>query len=194
MMKKTTTVRTTVIVLILVMMVVGYYAYLSNKSRENRQEATLSVVQSALSRDLNKNYPPTPKEAVKYYNELLKCLYNEENNEEERLALGRKMRELYDTELQNFNEEETSLLRLEAEVTDFKKKQRRIAGINLAASTDVEFFEEDGYEFARLRCGYNMTQEGKSYLSEVMYLLRKDENRRWKIYGWENVENLENDG
>ncbi len=190
-MKKATT-RTTIIVIVLVLAVVGYYAYLSNKSRENRQEASMSVVQSTLSRDLSKTYPPTPKEVIKYYNELLKCLYNEQSSDEEILALGMKARELYDAELLAFNEEESSQLRLKAEVHDFREKQRRIVGVNLAASTSVDFFEEDGYEFARIMCSYNIMQDGKSCPSELVYLLRKDDNKQWKIYGWENVENLEN--
>lgn len=190
-MKKATT-RTTIIVILLVLAVVGYYAYLSNKSRENREEVSMSVVQSTLSRNLSKNYPPTPKEVIKYYNELIRCLYNEESTDEEIMALGLKARELYDAELLAYNEEESSQLRLKAEVLDFREKQRRITSINLAASTSVDFFEEDGYEFARIMCGYNILQDGKNYPSELMYLLRKDDNKQWKIYGWENVENLEN--
>lgn len=190
-MKKTTT-RTTIIVIVLVLAVVGYYAYLSNKSRASRQEATMSVVQSTLSRDLSKNYPPTPKEVIKYYNELLRCLYNEESTETEIAALGLKARELYDAELLDYNEEEISQMRLKAEVADFREKQRRIASISLASSTNVEFFEEDGFEFARISCGYNILQEGKNYPSELVYLLRKDDNKKWKIYGWENVESLNN--
>ena len=190
-MKKTTT-RTTIIVILLVLAVVGYYAYLSNKIRESRQEAAMSVVQSTLSRDLSKNYPPTPKEVIKYYNELLRCLYNEESTDQEILALGLKARELYDAELLAFNEEESSQLRLKAEVHDFKEKQRRITGINLASSTNVDFFEEDGFEFARISCGYNILQEGKNQSTQLVYLLRKDDNKKWKIYGWENAENLEN--
>ena len=190
-MKKTTT-RTTIIVIVLVLVVVGYYAYLSNKSRESRQDAAMSVVQSTLSRYLSKNYPPTPKEVIKYYNELLRCLYNEESTDQEIAALGLKARELYDAELLAFNEEESSQLRLKAEVHDFKEKQRRIAGTNLASSTNVEFFEEDGFEFARISCGYNILQEGKNRSVQLVYLLRKDDSKKWKIYGWENAENLEN--
>ena len=190
-MKKATT-RTTIIVIMLVLAVVGYYAYLSNKSRESREEASMSVVQSTLSRDLSKNYPPTPKEVIKYYNELLRCLYNEESTDEEIEALGLKARELYDAELLAINDEESAQQRLKAEVYDFRQKKRRITSFNLAASTSVYFFEEDGFEFARIMCGYNIMQDGKNYPSGLMYLLRKDANKQWKIYGWKDVENLEN--
>lgn len=190
-MKKATT-RTAVIVILLVLAVVGYYTYLSNRSRESRQEATMTVVQSTLSRDLSKNYPPTPKEVIKYYNEILRCLYNEESTDEEIEDLGLKARELYDAELLANNEEETSQMLLKAEVYDYRNKSRRFTSFNVAASTSVDFFEEDGYEFARIMCGYNIMQDGKNHPSQLVYLLRKDDNKRWKIYGWENVENLNN--
>ncbi len=188
-MKKATT-RTTVIVVLLVLAVVGYYAYLSNRSRESRQEVSMTVVQSTLSRDLSKDYPPTPKEVIKYYNQLLRCLYNEESTDEEIQALGEKSRELYDEELLAINEEESYQLRLKAEVYDYREKGRRITSFNVAASTSVDFFEADGYEFAKIMCGYNFLQDGKNYPSSQMYLLRRDEDKRWKIYGWEDVDNL----
>ena len=70
-MKKTTT-RTTVIVVLLVLAVVGYYAYISNRNRESGKEPEMTLVQATLSRDLSKDYPPTPKEVIKYYNQILK--------------------------------------------------------------------------------------------------------------------------
>lgn len=188
-MKKMTT-RTTIIVVLLVLAVVGYYAYLSNKSRESQQESTMSVVQETLSRDLSKDYPPTPKEVIKYYNEILRCLYNEKSTDEEIEALGLKARELYDAELLAINEEESYQMRLKAEVYDYRENERRITSFNLASSTSVDFFEEDNFEFAKIMCGYNMLQGGKNHPSSQMYLLRKDENNRWKIYGWEDVVNL----
>lgn len=191
-MKKATT-RTTVIVVLLVLAVVGYYAYLSNRSRESREEVSMTVVQATLSRDLSKDYPPTPKEVIKYYNEILRCLYNEKSTDEEIDALGIKARELYDADLLAINEEEAYKLKLKAEVHSFRDNQRRITSFNLASSTSVDFFEQDGYEFAKIMCGYNFMQNGKSQPSGQMYLLRKDADKRWKIYGWDDVSNLKAD-
>ncbi len=188
-MKKTTT-RTTIIVVLLVLAVVGYYAYLSNRSRESREEEVVTAVQATLSRDLSKDYPPTPKEVIKYYNDILRCLYNEESSEEEVVALGDKARELYDADLLAINEREAYQLKLQAEVDLYRKQKRRITSFNVSASTSVEFFEADGFEFAKIMCGYNVLQDGKNFPTSQMYLLRKDENKRWKIYGWEDVENL----
>lgn len=189
-MKKVTT-RTSIIVILLVVAVVGYYTYLSNKDKESRADASMTVVQATLSRDLERDYPPTPKEVIKYYNEILRCLYNEESTEEEIEALGMKARELYDEDLLEINELGSYLVRLRAEVKNYRDNERRITSFNPASANNVEFFEQDGYSFARMMCGYTILQAGQSYTSNQMYLLRKDADKQWKIYGWEDVEELE---
>ncbi len=183
--------RTTIIILVLVMALVGYYAYLSNRNKASRQDDTVTAVQNALSRDLERDYPPTPKEVVKYYNELFTCLYNEECTGEEIEALGLKARELYDAQLLEANEVASYLMRLQSEVKAGRDNQRCITSASVASSTNVDFFQQDGYEFAKLQCSYNILDAGKKYATTQMYLLRKDGNKKWKIYGWEDVKNLQ---
>lgn len=188
-MKKTTT-RTTVIVLLLVLAVVGYYAYLSNKSRAGREDVSMTAIEKTLSRDLERDYPPTPKEVIKYYNEILRCLYNEDNTEEDVRSLGMKARELYDEELLEANELGGYLVQLQADVDSYKENGRRITSCNVASSANTELFQKNGYSFAKIMCGYNILQNGQNFPSSQMYLLRKDADKKWKIYGWEDVANL----
>ena len=140
-MKKNNTSMTkiTVFLIFLIVLVVGYYSYLSGKSRTEQQEAIMSEVDTALSRDLTNNYPATPKEVIKYYNDLIKCFYNEDCTTEELQELGRKSLQLFD---------------------------------------------------ARIACGYGMTENGKKSSTMLVYLLRRDENRKWRIYGWETADQL----
>lgn len=188
-MKKAAT-RTTIIIVLMVLAAVGYYAYLSGKSRESKAETSMTYIETTLSRDLSKDYPPTPKEVVKYYNEILRCLYNEDATDEEIEALGLKARELYDDDLLAINELGTYHMRLYADVQMWRESERRYVGFNLASSTNVEIYEVDGYTFAKIQCGYNVMQKGQNYPSNLMYLLRKDANKRWKIYGWKDVSEL----
>lgn len=185
------TAQATVVFVILIVAVVGYYCYLVNHYDDATAETTLTAVENVLVRDLENNYPPTPKEVIRYYNEIIKCFYNEECSGEEIEALARKARELYDQELLDFNPWDNYILKLQAEIQDFRDNSRKISSIFLASSTDVDEFTEDGYQFARIRCGYNILQgKDDTYTSEV-YLLRKDADGHWKIYGWELADNLE---
>lgn len=175
----------------LLVLLVGYYAFLSNKEREAKEEVTMSAVQETLSRDMQNDYPPTVKEVVKYYNEILKCFYNEDCTEDEIDELGQRARELYDEELLDANELGTYLIRLHQDIQDYKDVERRIATSAVAASTNVYYFEEDGFEFARIMSAYNIIEGDESNYTRQVYLLRKDADNHWKIYGWDDAENLE---
>ncbi|MBP3204900.1 MAG: hypothetical protein J6M66_05700 [Lachnospiraceae bacterium] len=181
---KKATARTTIVIVLLVVAVVGYYAYLANKSKESKAEASMTVVETTLSRDLTKDYPPTPKEVIKYYNEILRCLYNEDSTEEEVGALVVKMRELYDDDLLAVNELGTQHMLLQAEIDDWKKNGRRYISFNPASSTDVDTYEHNGYSCAKLTCGYAIMQDGRNYQLSLIYVLRKDADKHWKILGW----------
>lgn len=188
-MKKSTT-RMTVILICVVVGVVAYYAYLSGQSKESRREASMSAAETVLSRNLEMDYPSTPKEVIKYYNEILKCFYNEECTEEEIEDLGNKARELYDEELLENNELAAYHIRLKEDINTYRELKRKITSASVAASTNVDRFEEDDYSFARIHCGYNIMEGGISNAVNQVYLLRRDENKRWKIYGWDLAGNV----
>lgn len=188
-MKKTTTIGT-ISFLIILAAILGCYTYLSQKRWETATDDAMTPIQLALSRDLQSDYPPTVKEVVKYYTELQKCFYNEEWTDEEIEQLGMKARELFDAQLQEKNEMVTYLSRLRQDITAFRSKERQIASVSVGSSTNVDFFEQDGYSFARIHCKYTIRENGTPQMSETVYLLRRDENRRWKIYGWDQAENV----
>lgn len=188
-MKKSTTIGT-IVFLVIIVGVVGVFAYLSGKTRNRDTDEDLSEVQRVLSRDLQNNYPPTVKEVIKYFAEIQKCFYNEKCTDEQIEELGLKARELYDAELLEINDEANNLLQLKAEVGAFREEERKILSASVASSANVDTFTEDGFEFARIYCTYSVMEKGKSGYMRMVYLLRRDENRRWKIYGWEAAENV----
>ena len=191
-MSKTTKI-VTIVLLVVITGVVGVFAFLSNKDQQERQEAVMTQVEKVLIRDLSNDYPPTPKEVIKYYVEIEKCFYADDTTDEDLEALGMKARELYDEELLEINGLPDYLINLKADVERFKGQGRKIVSVAVASAINVDTFQEDGYEFARLTCGYNIIDEGVTKQMSKVYLLRRDENRLWKIYGWDNVkENTEN--
>ena len=192
-MKKNTSKNTTkvaIIFLVLIVAVVAYFAYLSNKSRGAEDEAAMTAVKLVLSRDLENNYPPTVKEVMKYYADIQKCLYSQECVDEEAEQLGMKARALFDDELLAANDVTNHLLALKSEIASFQEDSRQITAASVASSANVDTFTEDGYEFARIHCIYTVLDGGQSNLVDMVYLLRRDGNRRWKIYGWDLAQNV----
>ncbi len=185
-MQKSKTIKIVIIGLVLAAIILGYYYYLSNRNREAKEETVqISTVQNVLMRDLENYYPPTPKEVITYYSEISKCFYNEEYTDEELEQLAFKIMELYDDELIENNPDDDYLQALREDIIGMKTEKYTITGFQVSASTDVDFYTDDGREYASLYCTYNLFQGKQSVSSVEKFVLRKDEDGHWKILGWE---------
>lgn len=185
-MKNKNGIKLLIIGVILAVIVVGYYFHLSNRNQAKQEEVVESTqVQSVLMKNLEKTYPPTPKEVVKYFNEISKCFYNETYTEEELYEMAMQIQKLYDDELIAQKTEEQYLIDLKSDIADMKNDKCTISSYQLSASTDVEYFIEQGKACARLYCEYSMLQGTQRVSSMVVFVLRQDEEEHWKILGWD---------
>ena len=98
-MKRSGVVSIVVTCVILVAIIGGFVFYLGHKARTSEEEVVESTaVQRVLQKDLERNYPPTPKEVVKYFAEITQCFYNEEYGEEDLDKMANQIQGLYDDE------------------------------------------------------------------------------------------------
>ena len=190
-MKKFKGLKSVLVALFIGILLVGVFYRFSNKkviSSEEEPVPMASAVDVALDRNLTANYPQTPKEVVKYFSEITQCFYNETfEDDEEFEALADQMLKLYDDELVSYKTHQDYLFDLESDIKYYNENGYKISSYSPSASTDVFYFTEDGFDWARLYCVYTI-KSGKYYktLNEV-FVLRKDENNHWKIYGWDEV-------
>lgn len=195
-MKRFTGTKGAFILIILVVAMVSYYGYLSNKSsRKAEEDVAVTKVQKMLMRDLNLNYPPTPKEVVKCFGDITLCLYdgNCEDSDIEKLAA--QLVQLYDQELVDHNPWADYIVSLKNDIASYKDNKTIVSSYEPAGSSSVDFYTRDGFSWARLYCTFYTRQE-KAKTSQAVaevFLLRKDEDNRWKIYGWELAKNVDQD-
>ena len=187
--KKSNVLTGVIVILMAAVFILGFFVLVNRKKGEKTPEATtVSPVDQVLLRDLERNYPPTPKEVLKYYSDITTCFYRTDLTEEQLKKLALKAREVYDDELRADKTEEEYLEDLKKDILSFQALDLVVSGYSLSASTDVEFFSADGFDFARLYANYRLRQGTEyAYVNEV-FLLRKDGNGHWKIYGWDIVE------
>lgn len=186
-MKKAQGTKGLIIAIVLILLVAGYYYHLSHREVDKTEEVTISEAQDLLLRDLDRNYPPTPKEVVKYFFDLTTCLYNEKLTEADVEALALKLEELYDADLVIHNPKEDYFTDLKSEITAFQTSNSRILNYSTSSSVDVFYFEEDEGSFARLYGTYYLQVQKELKSLEEVFVLRKDEDGHWKIYGWQPV-------
>lgn len=180
-----------IILIILVLLIVGYYFYLSNRNTEPKEDdVAISQAQELLLRDMDRNYPPTPKEVVKYYFEITKCLYNEKLSQEEVEKLALRLAEMFDEELAANQVEEEYFENLKTEIKAFQTSNM-ILNYSTSSSIDVDYFEQNGKECARLYGTFYLQVDKTMKSMDEVFILRKDDKGHWKLYGWETVKEEE---
>ncbi len=185
--------KTIIIVIILAALIGGYYFYLSNKEK-TQKETQVSTVQDILLRNLETNYPPTPKEVVKYYSDISKCVYNESYTDEELQKLADKLLAIYDDELVENNPREQYVKDLAKDVEDMRNNGYSIVTYTPSASTDVQYDTIDGRECAKLYCTYSIKTGANYVSSRQVFMLRKETaTGHWKILGFEIADDAVNE-
>ena len=185
-------VKNVIIIVILAALVGGYFLYLSNKKVEQK-DTTVTAVQNVILRNLETDYPPSPKEVVKYYSDISKCLYNETYTDEQFEQMADKLLGIYDDELVQSNPREQYIKSLRSDVDSFLSNKYSIVSYTPSVSTDVEYDTVDGRECAKLYCTYSIKSGADYVKSKQVFLLRREtDTKHWKIMGFDMVQ--ENNG
>lgn len=174
--------RSAIIITICVGLCVGYYYYLSNRDLGKNDAPT--ELEQVINKDLDKSYPSTAREVVKFYNRILCCAYNEKVSDEEMKNLVRQARKLFDEELLEENPENVHLLSFQTEVEEYTDGNSKITNVTVSNSNEVVYKEVQGDECAYVEASYYIKGKKDSYRAGQTYILRKDQNDRWKILGY----------
>lgn len=173
-----------------------YYAYLGeNAKNKNKTDVDKSADKASelLVYDFDNKYPKTVRETVKLHNAYLKAIYNGSFSEEELMTANRKLRNLLDEELLEYNSETDQLLNLKNEMQQYKDEKKKLVNYTVAEGDTVEYNKgDDDREYAKIRVTLMIKIEGVALYPEVDYLLRKDTDGNWKVVGWSAVDSLIN--
>lgn len=181
-----------ILLIVIAVLIVGAFTFVAFRTPKTVEDVTdVTEKDELMNRNIDVNYPATPREVMKLYNRYLLCLYGVEGGElssEELNALGKKMRGMYDEELLEGNPEETNLSSLSQELAAFRSNGKVMIQANICGSNEVEFIEVKGSQGALLQASY-FIKKGKEEFSRTyqQFLLRKDESGKWKILGFEKV-------
>lgn len=182
-------VRIVVVAVVCIGLILGCYFFVNAKNSESSSEnVELTTVQQVITKDLDKNYPETPREVVKLFNRIITCYYNEEYTEDELYDLADQARMLFDEKLAENNPRNEYVKSVQDDVAEYKEAERTILSTSVSSSNEVEYRTVDGDECAYVNVSY-FIQEKKSYdRTYQTFVLRKDEDGRWKILVFYQVE------
>ncbi len=190
-MKKSTQKIIYTVLIMAVLAAVIIYAYFARASKIE-EKTPKTKAEKLISRNLEGNYPGTPREVVKLYGEITKCLYNRKEKpkltKEQFEALFDQVRVLYSQELLEKNERKEQLDKLDADVAAYEKESKTIMSYTVQQSSQIEFGELNGKEVARVVIIFTTKASGEQPMKTYeQFLLQADETDRWKILGWEQI-------
>ncbi|MSS63796.1 DUF6715 family protein [Velocimicrobium porci] len=194
--KSTKKILTTILIMITigVAIVAVYYNMTKEPSESEKSKTTETELEKILNKDLEANYPGTPREVMKFYGRITSCLYKGGLSDEDIEKLADKLRGLMDDELLEKNPESQYIKSVKKDVKEFRDIKKIIMSYSVQNASEIEYSESNGEEYATCTILF-LTQEKqkkKSYHKVYeKFILRQDENENWKILGWEQTDPVE---
>lgn len=179
---------TLIIVAMMVIAGVAYYYYLSNKapsmdatqkSVENQELANL------VSKDIENNYPNTPREVVKLYMRIAKQYYGSDVSEQQLEKLAKQARCLFDDELKSKQTEEEFINALKTDVSDYKNANRYISDFKIDSASNINYQTLKDKKYASIDTIFYLREGENLMYSYTRFTLRQDNTGKWKILYWE---------
>ena len=177
--------KKTGIVIIALVVIIGicgaFYAVNENSKKESQKEASLTEIQKITTKDLDKDYPQTPREVVKFYNKIVDSYYKDQYTDDELDALADQALKLFDDELAQNNPKDSYKASIVADVKNYKDQGKTIAQTDVCDSNDVKYATDNGDSIAYVTASYFIKQDNSYSKTFQEYVLRKDSEGRWKI-------------
>ncbi len=189
-MKKAKNFRGIILVILVIALGVTVYTYSLNKGTFTSTEKNSDVDEAGklASRNLETDYPNTPRKVIEYYSQIMKCFYGGELKEETLEKLVQQTRFLYDEELLAQNSEEDSLKKTKDYIDEFRTNNNKITEYIIEDSKDIEYYTKDDASYAIVTTVYFTRDKSGASKTYEDYLLRKDKDGNWKILGWKLTE------
>lgn len=191
-MKKNGTKVFTLVIFLIALVALGYYIHLSNEAPGHQDAATNSEKEILLNYDMENNYPKTVRETVKLHCKYLKYVYSEgftkDATDDDLFTMNQQIRKLFDEELLEMNSPDEQLEGLKNEIAMYNANKQRFVSYTLAEASQIEYNTENGVEYAKMKVTIAMTIDGASLSVDEEYILRQDTEGRWKILGWQAVQ------
>lgn len=188
--------RTIITVGVMVILAIGtllFYFYMSNRTKSTVETVVeKSEIELILEKDFKQNYPASPREVIKIYSRMIKCLYSG-ISEKQVEALALKLRELYDEEFLTNNPVQEHLEEVKIEVDDYASSNRKISSYLIEKSSLVVYSAINKRECATLNASFKIREKSDLTKTTERFLLRLDGDGKWKILGWELIEDMDID-
>ena len=186
---KKSTVKTVTIMIVLAGIIFCAFMYFMNREDAESVSGTEQTeVEKLLAKDFSKEYPPTAREVMKRYARILKCIYSGEVSTDEVAQLGELILGLYSEELLAANPYESYMKELQNEVEEYSEANRVVISYMVDSGDNTITWTKDGIDYSRILATFTTQEDTIFNKSSEEFVLKLDEEGRWKIVGWRIVD------
>ena len=166
----------------------AFYIVNNNSKKESAKEAELTEIQKITTRNMEKDYPATPREVIKFYNRIVKCYYGRQYSDDELEQLADQALSMFDDDLLKKNEKESYIESVKSDAAQYEEDNKSISQTDVCDSNDVKYMTDNGEDIAYVTASY-FIKNGSSYTKTYQeYVLRKDGDGDWKILTFYKIE------
>lgn len=166
----------------------AFYIVNNNSKKESAKEAGLTEIQKITTRNMEKDYPATPREVIKFYNRIVKCYYGRQYSDDELEQLADQALSMCDDDLLKKNEKESYIESVKSDAAQYEEDNKSISQTDVCDSNDVKYMTDNGDDIAYVTASY-FIKTGSSYTKTYQeYVLRKDDDGDWKILTFYKIE------
>ena len=166
----------------------AFYIVNNNSKKESAKEAGLTEIQKITTRNMEKDYPATPREVIKFYNRIVKCYYGRQYSDDELEQLADQALSMFDDDLLKKNEKESYIESVKSDAAQYEEDNKYISQTDVCDSNDVKYMTDNGDDIAYVTASY-FIKTGSSYTKTYQeYVLRKDDDGDWKILTFYKIE------
>jgi hypothetical protein len=181
--------RTGIGLVMIVLFGISCYIYAGSRKEATVAEEAQSEANELLVRDIENNYPDSPRKVIEYYSDIMICFYETGTDSDTVDKLAERSRLLFDTDLLENNPEGIFYENIKNQVEAFHNEHIKITLYTMGAESDVKYAEVEKNEYATVTVKYYLRDDGgTSIYTYIDFLLRRDIDKRWKILGWKQTD------
>ena len=167
-----------------------YFAITRGKNTDTKEiPAETSEADALIKKDLDWEYPATPREVLKLYCRITKCLYNDDLTDEQIKKLVSQVRNLYSFDLLENNAEDEQIAFIKGDRVEYKKDKKTIFSFAIDSANNIEYIDTKAGKTALIKMYFTLKAGANMDRSFEEFSLIRQDDGKWKIAAWRQSEN-----
>jgi len=189
--KKSGPLGTIIFMVLFAAVVIGiYFAITRGKNTDTKEiPAETSEADALIKKDLDWEYPATPREVLKLYCRITKCLYNDDLTDEQIKKLVSQVRNLYSFDLLENNAEDEQIAFIKGDRVEYKKDKKTIFSFAIDSASNIEYIDTKAGKTALIKMYFTLKAGANMERSFEEFSLIRQDDGKWKIAAWRQSEN-----